>query len=121
MNADSQTNLRSVIGLTPGILRSDADIDHELIIVVQFNQSVKLRGVRFLATESKSDDDSTEASGPAQVKLFLQRPNYSFADCEAEEPTETINLTKEQIQTGEEVRVKFVKVSKTGNLFMLMR
>lgn len=115
LNADPKTQLRSVLSLTAGVLRSDEDVDQELLLVVQFNETVKLRGIRITATESKSDSDA-DASGPAVMKLFLHRPSYSFADCESEEPTETINLTPEQLKGEQEVKVKFVKFQSVNDL-----
>ena len=32
LNADASTNLKSVLGVGAGILRSDASVDHELIM-----------------------------------------------------------------------------------------
>src|SRR5687768_11988470 len=57
LNADPKTYLRSILGLGPGILRSDPSVDAELLLVVHFREAVKLRGIRILATEAKYDGD----------------------------------------------------------------
>jgi len=119
LNADSSTTLKSILGVNPGILRSDSDTDPEMILVVQFREAVKLRGLKLLANEVKSDAD-IEASAPATIKLFLHRPNYSFSDCESEEATETVTLTPAQVQSGEEVKLKFVKWQNVTNLTMFI-
>lgn len=108
LNSDPSTNLRSILGVSPGILRSDVTIDPELILVVHFRESVKLRGIKLTASEAKFDGDD-ECSGPSVLKLFLHRPHYSFNECASETPTEAITLTKQQIEKGEEIRLKFVK------------
>lgn len=109
LNADPKTSLKSILGVSPGILRSDVDVDPELIIVINFREAVKLRGMRVLATEAKDDSDTAEASAPKTVKLFLNKPHHSFSECAAEEPTETLTLTPAQLASGEELRLKFVK------------
>jgi hypothetical protein len=38
LNADPKTYLRSVLDVQPGILRTDPDVDHELLIVVNFRE-----------------------------------------------------------------------------------
>jgi hypothetical protein len=108
--------VKSILGPSSGVLRSDTESDAQLIIVVTFREGVKLRGIRFLATEAKTEQEA-ESSGPAVVKLFLGRPNYSFSDCEAERPTDVLKLTKAQIESGEEVKVQYVKFS--GNVTSL--
>jgi hypothetical protein len=117
LNADAATNLRSVLGASPGVLRSDADIDPELLIVVNFREPVKLRGLRLLASESRLEGDAAEsASGPATLKLFLSRPHYSFQDCASEKPTETVQLSAAQIAEGQEVRLKYVLFQNVSSL-----
>jgi hypothetical protein len=106
LNADAKTNLASVLSVTEGVLRSDVDIDHELIIVVSFTEAVKIRGVRLKATEAKSDGED-DASGPKTVKLFREKPHLGFNECHDDKPTELLTFTKEQLTSGEEIRVKF--------------
>lgn len=106
LNADPKTNLASVLSVTEGVLRSDADIDPELILVVNFTEAVRLRGLKLKATEAKSDGDA-DASGPLVVKIFRERPHHGFAECQDEKPTEQVTLTKQQLESGEEIRLKF--------------
>ena len=77
---------------------------------------MKIRGVRIQASEAKSDNDAVECSAPKTVKIFLNRPHYSFAECASETPTETLQLTPEQVASGEEVRIKFVKFQSVQSL-----
>jgi hypothetical protein len=98
----------------------DIDLDHELILVVAFREAIKLRGIKFLATEAKTDGDA-DASAPQSVKVFLHRPHYSFSKCEAEEATENITLTPKQVESGEEVRVKYVKFQNVSSLTIFLQ
>lgn len=115
LNVDASTTLKSILGVTPGILRSDSDVDSELILVINFRESIKLRGMKFLATESKSNSD-LDASGPSTVKIFLNRPNYSFSECSSEVPTETLQLNMNQLKGEEEIKVKFVHFQNVNSI-----
>jgi len=101
LNADASTNLKSILGLQPGILRSDSDVDSELLLAINFREAVKLRGFSIEATEAKSDGDA-DCSGPKVCKLFINRPHAGFAECAAETPTELITLTPAQLAGTEE-------------------
>lgn len=73
LNNDSSTDPASVLG-GHGVLRSDEDVDEQLLLVIPFKSKVKLYSVNF-----SSEDASDNASGPLNVKLFKDRPDMDFA------------------------------------------
>lgn len=115
LNADVKTPLSSVLGVTPGLLRSDEDTDPELVVVVNFSEAVRLRSIKFVATEARTEGD-VDASGPRTVKIFRDKPNYTFSDCASETPTETLQLTAKQIAGTEEISLKLAKFTSLHSL-----
>src|SRR5438045_1254561 len=84
LNADSKTVVASIFGTTPGQLRSDPDVDHQLILVVPFRTKVKLQAIK-LSAESVDN-------GPKVVKIWVDQPNITFADADKTAPTDTLSL-----------------------------
>lgn len=56
-------------------------------------------------------------SGPKDVRLFVDRPNYSFSDAEAAASSQDIVVTKAQLMnTGTAIPLKFVKFQNVHSL-----
>jgi hypothetical protein len=54
---------------------------------------------------------------PSTVKLFINRENIGFEDVEDYEPTETFNLTAEDLREGSDfIMTKFVKFQRVKSI-----
>lgn len=80
------------------------------MIVMQMNQSIRLRAIRFTTLPS------VIASAPKKIRLFINNRNLGFDDAESLEPTQEIELTKEQASGAEAVQLRFVKFQTVGVL-----
>eukprot|EP00471_Norrisiella_sphaerica_P000798 CAMPEP_0184487800 /NCGR_PEP_ID=MMETSP0113_2-20130426/10342_1 /TAXON_ID=91329 /ORGANISM="Norrisiella sphaerica, Strain BC52" /LENGTH=163 /DNA_ID=CAMNT_0026870209 /DNA_START=39 /DNA_END=530 /DNA_ORIENTATION=+ len=108
LNCDKGTNPASVF-LGQGYAKSDTD--EQLILVVYFQEKVKIRGVSFCA-ETKEG----LASGPKSVKIFKDSPNLDFEDAEDSVPTQQFELTEENLTKGEKLKIKFTKFQNVNSL-----
>jgi len=90
-------------------LTSDKESDHQMIIVVPFLEAVKVRSMRVNFVKSQRGSD--EESGPKDVHIFIDRPNYSFQDVDGAAAVQDLSIQPRQLETttGEGVALKFVK------------
>jgi len=84
------------------VLSSDEDVDHQLLIRLSFRQPVKLSAI---SIRGNSEDESA----PQTVKIFQGKVNIGFDEAGDEEPTQLVNLTPANVDTGEAVPLRFVK------------
>jgi hypothetical protein len=121
LNADSNfSNLKGVLrGDAGASLRSDADVDHQLLIYVAFMEPVKVHGICFTtagAVDGKSaGDDSKKVSGPKSVKVFATSANLDFDGAANTAATQTFVLTAAQLD-GRELLTNFVKFQNVTHL-----
>jgi hypothetical protein len=123
LNQSPESSLTAILTAEPPAaaitgLRSDSGVDSQLLITLQFQSLVKLKHIRLLATSDDSADCSF--SGPKQVRLFINRPNLSFADCESEPPTEILQLTPSQLGGDASIMLKFVKYQSVQSLTLFV-
>lgn len=85
-----------------GVLQSDADVDHQIIIKVGFRQPVKLKAICFYGS-------SEDQSAPQLVKVFLGRTDLGFEDAQDQEPVQSLELSAADVDGGEAVQLRFVK------------
>jgi len=111
LNTDTKTHPRSVIESKNGILKSNNEVDHQLIVVIPFNEAVKLSSIRFTGV-SKADGES----GPKTVKLFVDMPNISFNDVEDITPTQVVALGAKDLQGDKDIVLKFVKFQRVRSI-----
>jgi hypothetical protein len=83
-------------------LSSDASVDHELLLKVQFRQPIRLSGIRIIG----STEDET---APQTVKLFQGKDHMGFEEAGDEEPVQAITFEADQVNKGVVVPVRFVK------------
>lgn len=114
LNHDKRTHLKSILGKgRKGMLKSDFDVDHQLLIHIKFQTAVKIHDMFVTAQEGKfqaehkSEDDPTE-SGPKILKLFVDQPNLDFSEAEDAVPTQEFDLSVDQLD-GSKIPLKFVK------------
>ncbi len=90
LNADGKSNLTGVLkGETGAALRSDADVDHQLLLFITFREAVKIRGVSFTASPAATD---AKSSGPKVVKLFVNSTNLDFDGAAADPATQAVSM-----------------------------
>jgi len=127
LNADPQTNIKSILGSSAGLLRSDPSVDAQLLLKLSFREPIKLRGFKLQsraanassAVQSEDADGNTE-SAPKTVKLFVNNSHLSFSDADLLTPTETLTLTAGDVGGEREVRVKYVKYQHVTSLSVLV-
>lgn len=108
LNNDPKTPLESV--LTGGSLKSDSD--EQLLVTIAFNEAVKLKAISFKVNEMKLEG----CSGPAKVKLFLNKPNMDFDDAENLNETQEFELTEADLKSGKPVETNFVKFQNVNSV-----
>ena len=77
-----------------------SDDDEQLIITVPFRQLVNLTSV--------SVAGPGDGTAPKSVKIFVNKPNMSFDNCN-KKATETLDLTPEQVADGARVELDFTQ------------
>ena len=106
------------IGDTRLALRSDAD--EQLMLHLEFNETVKIHSLKFLAASNSSGQDVSSA--PKVLKLFVNKPNIGFSEAEDCESTQTIELTEEDVTgDGLEVKLRFVKFQRVTSLSIFVQ
>eukprot|EP00343_Euplotes_focardii_P008251 CAMPEP_0205822832 /NCGR_PEP_ID=MMETSP0206-20130828/14225_1 /ASSEMBLY_ACC=CAM_ASM_000279 /TAXON_ID=36767 /ORGANISM="Euplotes focardii, Strain TN1" /LENGTH=172 /DNA_ID=CAMNT_0053119443 /DNA_START=55 /DNA_END=573 /DNA_ORIENTATION=+ len=118
LNSDESTNGASIFEPAgPGLLKSDSDVDEQLLLVIPFMEGVKIRGVKLLCNdpEGYEQKEGEERSGPKTVKIFVDCPNYTFDECSEHKPAHVLELKPEHLD-GQEVKLKFVKFQNVHSL-----
>mmetsp|Transcript_41066 Transcript_41066/g.76384 ORF Transcript_41066/g.76384 Transcript_41066/m.76384 type:complete len:167 (+) Transcript_41066:88-588(+) len=109
LNEDKANPVVNVLDPSPDTaLKSDENVDHQLLLKVQFRVPVKLHQIRILGT-------SEDGTAPQTVKLFLDKVNMGFEDAE-EEPVQELQLTPENVDGGEAWPLRFVKFQNVSSL-----
>ncbi|ETV76736.1 hypothetical protein H257_09203 [Aphanomyces astaci] len=88
------------------VLKSEAD--EQLLIHLEFKEAVKIHSISLKAPK----DDSA----PSVVKLFVNRNNLGFSDVTDIEPTQKLDWTQDQLQSGTPVELRFVKFQRVTSL-----
>jgi hypothetical protein len=61
------------------------------------------------------------ASGPKTIKIFANQQAVDFDDAESQVPVQTLELTQEQLQSGEPVPLKYVKFQNINTLALFLQ
>jgi len=108
LNEDKANPVANVLDVSiETFLSSDENVDHQLLVKVQFRVPVKLQSIKILG----SAEDET---APQSVKLFLDKVNMGFEDAE-EEAVQELQLSAENV-AGEPVPLRFVKFQNVSSL-----
>ncbi|GMI56855.1 hypothetical protein ScalyP_jg2747 [Parmales sp. scaly parma] len=92
-------------------LRSDAD--EQLLVHLSFNEFVKIKSIQF----SGSADGVEKETNPTSVKVFANRVNMGFSDAEDVTPTDTLELSEEDLsETGKPKDLSFVKFQRVNSI-----
>lgn len=103
LNSDAKCSASSVLQ-GAGALRSDADVDQQLLISVPFTTPVNIASMRVVADKPRD----AEESGPQSIKLFVNQSNLDFSDAESSEAAQALMLTEAQLK-GASVTLKLAK------------
>ncbi|GJP43204.1 hypothetical protein CLOM_g5340 [Closterium sp. NIES-68] len=85
----------------------ESDVDEQLLVYIPFNQVVKLHSIVIKGPEEE---------GPKCIKLFANRPNMGFSNVSDIPPSDTINLTADQVQEEKATPLKYVKFQNVRSL-----
>mmetsp|Transcript_5922 Transcript_5922/g.11002 ORF Transcript_5922/g.11002 Transcript_5922/m.11002 type:complete len:195 (+) Transcript_5922:73-657(+) len=90
-----------------------SDADEQLILHISFQEFVKIKSIKFVAFNNGEDPEVN----PTAVKLFVNRNNLGFEDIDDVEPTQTFDLTAENLrESSDPIMTKFVKFQRVKTL-----
>ncbi|XP_033726013.1 thioredoxin-like protein 1 [Pecten maximus] len=91
----------------------ESDCDEQLIINVEFNQSVKLHSLKMYGPAE---------NGPKTVKVFQNLPNsLDFDKAENMEPTQTLELTPDDVKEGTLINLRYVKYQNVKSITIFIK
>jgi len=111
LNQDGSHVVSNILKKNDMILKSDTD--HQLIIVLEFQQPVKLSALKFFGV--------SEGTAPSEIRLFINKPDLGFSDAEDAMSTQDLLLTAADNNltsgSGERcVNLKYVKFQSVNSL-----
>jgi len=111
LNESDEHTYEHALSSKGGYLESDCD--EQLIINLGFSQAVKLHSMKM----GCSGDN-----GPKNVKLFINQPHtLDFDSAMSMEPLQMIEFTKEEVNSGAFVPLKYVKLQNVSNLTIFVK
>eukprot|EP00933_Yihiella_yeosuensis_P006682 TRINITY_DN11142_c0_g1_i2.p1 TRINITY_DN11142_c0_g1~~TRINITY_DN11142_c0_g1_i2.p1 ORF type:complete len:310 (-),score=75.54 TRINITY_DN11142_c0_g1_i2:229-1158(-) len=90
-------------------LQSDPDSDHQLLLKVGFRQPVKLKAI---IVQANSEDETA----PQVVKIFQGQESIGFQEAEEETPTQKLELSAGEVDSGEPIQLRYVKFQNVSTL-----
>ncbi|TPX59706.1 hypothetical protein PhCBS80983_g02321 [Powellomyces hirtus] len=107
LNQSDDHNVRSIFQKDGTFLESD--VDEQLIVNVPFNQAVKIHSFKIIP-------ESLEKA-PKTIKTFVNPASIlGFDEADSVDPTETIELTQKDYETGAVIPLRFVKYQSVHNV-----
>lgn len=99
--------------LTPKGGYLESDCDEQLIIRIEFTQAIKLHSLKLQGPTDK---------GPKTVKVFQNLPNtLDFDSAMRNEPTQTLELTEDDLKDGTVVQLRFVKFQNVSSITIFIK
>jgi hypothetical protein len=90
-----------------------SDTDEQLILHISFQEFVKIKSIKFVAFNNGEDPEIN----PTAVKVFVNRNNLGFEDIDDVEPTQTFDLTAEDLrESSDPLTTRFVKFQRVKSL-----
>lgn len=111
LNGSDKTPFENVLKVDETYLESDCD--EQLIMMVSFNQAVKLHSLKIYGPAE---------NGPKTVKMFLnQSRTLDFESAEHMEPVQELQLTKEDLTVGSVIPLRYVKFQNVNNITLFVK
>ncbi|CAE8619350.1 unnamed protein product [Polarella glacialis] len=95
-------------------LRSDPEVDHQLLIKLGFRQPVKLKAISFHGS-------TRDATAPKVVKIFQGQVDIGFQEAEDQEAVQLLDLSTSQVEGGDPVPLRFVKFQSVSTLQLFVQ
>ncbi|EER03661.1 hypothetical protein Pmar_PMAR022958 [Perkinsus marinus ATCC 50983] len=92
-------------------LQSDPTVDHQLLIRMEFRQTVKVRAIKVGLKRQMVDDETC----PSLIKVFINRLSIGFQDAEGDEPVQVIQLD-DPSQSAEAFQLRIAKFQNVKSL-----
>ncbi|KAL1919029.1 uncharacterized protein VTP21DRAFT_2410 [Calcarisporiella thermophila] len=109
LNQQQDHSVRNIFVRGPNYLESD--VDEQLIVVVPFNQAVRLHSIKFVGSGPQA---------PKTVKLYVNRYTLGFDEAESVEPTQVLELTERDFQEDEVTPLRFVKFQNVNSIVLFI-
>merc|ERR1712232_1153366 len=101
------------MGIGDTRLGCKSDADEQLILHISFQEFVKVHSVKF--TEFNQGVNPEE--NPSKIRLYINRENLGFEDCEDVDEDQTLELTAADLrEIADPLPVKFVKFQRVKSL-----
>ncbi|XP_062607510.1 thioredoxin-like protein 1 [Saccostrea cucullata] len=111
LNESDEHPLSHALTTKGGYLESDCD--EQLLISLEFTQSVKLHSLKLYAPEE---------NGPKTVKIFQNLPrSLDFDQAENMEAVQTLELSPADLKEGTLIPLRFVKFQNVGNVTVFIK
>jgi len=117
MNEDSRFPMTNLfIGDTRLGCKSDAD--EQLIIHIAFQESVKVRSIKFDEFNGGADPELN----PTTVSIFVNRNNLGFEDIEDVDPTQELEVSAADLgENADPIPLKFLKFQRVQSLTLFIK
>jgi hypothetical protein len=90
-----------------------SDADEQLLLHVAFNEVVKVHSIKLTAFNLGLDEEAN----PTIIKLFVNRENIGFEDCDDIDPTQTLEILAEDLkEDAKPILLKFVKFQRVNSI-----
>lgn len=90
-----------------------SDTDEQLILHLGFREFVKVRSLKLTSFNRGMEPEAN----PTTVKIYVNREHMGFEDCEDLEPTQTFELTEDDLnESAEPLALKYVKFQRVKGI-----
>jgi len=94
-------------------LGCQSDADEQLILHISFNEFVKLHSFKITEFNNGADPDMN----PTSIKLYVNRENLGFEDCNDIDPTQEFDLCAADLkESSDPIPLKFVKFQRVRSI-----
>lgn len=94
-------------------LGCQSDADEQLILHVSFTETVKVHSFKFTEFNNGADPDLN----PTSIKLYVNRENLGFEDCNDIDPTQEFDLCAADLkELADPLSLKFVKFQRVRSI-----
>ncbi len=90
-----------------------SDADEQLLLHVAFNAVVKVHSIKLTAFNLGLDAEANTTT----IKLFVNRENIGFEDCDNIDPAQTFEICAEDLnEDAKPILLKFVKFQRVNSI-----